>query len=294
MRTILTAALLMATPAFAQTALSPGARQMLEAAAHSGDKVKIDAVVAIAKETNKGAEAEIDRVVADIADAKAAKREDDLRSAGFFEKWEGSGQLGAAVSTGNSKTKSLTAGIALERNGIQWRHRADALVDIVDNDGGTNQERILAGYQLDYKFSRRLYAWGRFEYERNREAGIKRRFAESAGLGWRAVDGTKVKWDLEAGPALRQTRFVAFDESEFAGRGASRFAWALSETTVFTNDTAIFFSGSSSLNNTAALTAKLFGALSARASFNLAWEEEPPLGLESLDTTTRFTLVYDF
>ena len=103
-----------------------------------------------------------------------------------------------------------------------------------------------------------------------------------------------MKWDLEAGPALRQTRYVTFNENEFAGRGASRFAWTLSDTTVFTNDTAIFFAGSSSINNTAALTAKLFGALSARASFNLAWEEAPPAGLENLDTTTRFTLVYDF
>jgi putative salt-induced outer membrane protein len=294
MRYILAAALLVAAPAYAQSDLSPGVRSMVEAAANSGDQAKIDAVVAIAKETNKGADAEIDKIVADISAARAARREEELRSAGFFENWTGSGQLGASVSTGNSEVKSLTVGIGLERNGIRWRHRADALVDIVDNDGGTDQQRILAGYQLDYKFSERLYAWGRFEYERNREAGINRRFAESAGIGWRAVDGARLKWDLEAGPALRQTRFITYNENEFAGRGASRIAWNLSDTTVFTNDTAIFFAGSSSINNTTALTAKLLGALSARASFNLAWEEEPPLGLEKLDTTTRFTLVYDF
>ncbi|WP_199554384.1 DUF481 domain-containing protein [Sandaracinobacteroides hominis] len=294
MRLILAAALLLAMPAAAQSTLSPAVRQMVEAAASSGDKAKIDAVVAVAKETNKGSEAEIDKIVADISAAKAAEREQQLASAGFFDNWSGSGQLGASFSTGNSETKSLTVGLNLERDGLKWRHRADALVDIQDNDGGTDQQRILAGYQIDYKFSERLYAWGRFEYERNREAGIDRRFAESAGLGWRAVDGERVKWDLEAGPALRQTKFVTYDENEFAGRGASRFLWTLSENTVFTNDTAIFFSGSSSINNTAALTAKLLGALSARLSFNVAWEEEPPLGLKSTDTTSRVTLVYDF
>ena len=103
-----------------------------------------------------------------------------------------------------------------------------------------------------------------------------------------------MQWVLKAGQALRQTKFVTYDENEFAGRGASRFLWTLSENTVFTNDTAIFFSGSSSINNTAALTAKLLGALSARLSFNVAWEEEPPLGLKSTDTTSRVTLVYDF
>lgn len=298
MRLILTAALLLAAPAVAQSAepapLTPAVRQMLEAAAKSGDAAKIDAVVAVAKETNKGAEAEIEKIVADITAAKAAEREAQLANAGFFENWSGSGQLGAALSTGNTKTKSLTVGLNLERDGLNWRHRADALVDVQDNDGGTDQQRILAGYQVDYKFSERLYAWGRFEYERNREGGIDRRFAESAGLGWRAVDGGRFKWDLEAGPALRQTKFVDYDENEFAGRGASRILWTLSDTTLFSNDTAVFVSGASSINNTAALTAKLFGALSARLSFNVAWEEEPPLGLKSTDTTSRVTLVYDF
>lgn len=295
MRVLIAATLLAAAgPAVAQTALPDSVRAMVEAAAKTGDKAKIDAVVAIAKETNKGAEGEIDKIVADIAAAQAAEREAKLATAGFFENWKGSGQLGAAVITGNTEQKSFTAGLALSRDGLRWRHRADAIIDIVDNDGGTDQQRILAGYQLDYKFSDRLYAWGRFEYEKNREAGIQRRFAESAGLGWRAVAAERVTWDLEAGPALRQTRFVTGDENSFAVRGASRFLWALSDTTSFTNDTAIFWDDAGSITNTTALTAKLLGSLSARLSVNLAWEEEPPLGLEKLDTTSRITLVYDF
>jgi putative salt-induced outer membrane protein len=293
MRRLLAAtALLAATPAFAQ--LPDSVRQMVEAAAKSGDQAKIDAVVAIAKETNKGAEAEIDKIVADISAAQAAEREAKLATAGFFENWSGSGQLGASVSTGNSETKTLTAGINLERDGLNWRHRADAIIDIVDNDGGTDQQRILAGYQIDYKISKSVYFWGRFEYEKNREAGIERRFAESAGIGWSAVNNDRVRWDLEAGPALRQTRFVTYDENSFAVRGASRFVWTLSPSTAFTNDTAIFWDSAGSINNTTALTSKIFGALSARLSLNLAWEEEPPLGLEKLDTTSRITLVYDF
>ncbi len=282
-----------ASPALAAE-LPPSVRQMVETAANSGDKAKIDAVVAIAKETNPGTEAEIDKIVADISAAKSAQREAELGQAGFFENWKGSGQLGAAISTGNSETKSFTAGLALEREGLRWRHRADALFDIVDSNGGTDQERILAGYQIDYKFSDRTYLWGRFEYERNREAGIKRRFAESAGFGWRAIVPGPVSWDLEMGPALRQTRFAAYNENSFAVRGASRFAWTLSDTTVFTNDTSVFWDSAGSFANTAALTSKMFGALSARLSFNLAWEEEPPVGLEKLDTTSRITLVYDF
>jgi putative salt-induced outer membrane protein len=300
MRLLLAAALLVAAqPALAQSApaqsaLPDSVRAMVEAAAKSGDKAKIDAVVAIAKETNKGAEGEIDRIVADISAAQAAEREAKLATAGFFENWTGSGQLGAAITTGNTEQKSFTAGLELKRDGLQWRHRANALFDIVDNEGGTDQQRILAGYQIDYKFSDRLYAWGRFEYEKNREAGIERRFAESAGLGWRAVSAERVTWDLEAGPALRQTRFVNGSENMVAVRGASRFLWNLSDTSAFTNDTAIFWDSAGSIANTTALTSKLFGSLSARLSVNLAWEQDPPFGLEKLDTTSRVTLVYTF
>jgi len=295
MRTFIATALLAAAvPATARTALPDSVRAMVEAAAKSGDKARIDAVVAVAKETNTGAEAEIDRIVADIAAAQAAAREAKLATAGFFENWTGSGQLGAAIITGNVEQKSFTAGLDLQRDGLRWRHRANALFDIIDNDAGEDQQRILAGYQVDYKFSDRLYALGRLEYEKNREAGIERRFAQSVGLGWRAIATGRVTWDVEAGPALRQTRFVTRDDNSFAVRGASRFLWQISDTSAFTNDTFLFWEDAGTINNTTALTSKLFGALAARLSINLAWEEQPPLGLESLDTTSRVTLVYTF
>jgi len=61
---------------------------------------------------------------------------------------------------------------------------------------------------------------------------------------------------------------------------------------ILSNDTAVFIEGNGSLTNTTALTAKIFGALSARVAFNITCEEEPLVGLEKLDTLTRFTLVY--
>lgn len=289
------AMLLWATPVPAEAPPLPEpVRAMVEAAAQTGDKAKIDVVVAFAKQTNKGAEAEIDRIVADIAASKTAERQAQLASAAYFDNWKGRGQLGASHSSGNSEISSVTFGLNLQREGLDWRHRFDAVVDITDNRNGADQQRILTGYQIDYKFSDRLYSWGRLEYERNREAGIKRRFAESAGFGWRAIDGTPVRWDLEAGPALRQTRFDSYTENSVAGRGASRFAFKLSGTTQFTNDTAVFVDDAATINNTAALTSKMFGAVGTRISYNLGWEEEPPTGLKRLDTTTRVTLVYDF
>ena len=43
-----------------------------------------------------------------------------------------------------------------------------------------------------------------------------------------------------------------------------------------------------------ALNAKLSGALSARVSYSAELDSHPPVGVENLDTLTRFTLVYGF
>ncbi len=309
MRLLFVAALTAAAPATAQTvplepvsAAEPAAkpplpeavRDMLVAVAETGDKGKTDTVVAIAKKTNKGHEAEIDRIVNEIAAAKVAEKQKALREADYFDNWKGRVQVGAALSTGNSDVRSLSLGMNLQRDGLEWRHRADAVMDFTDNRKGSDQEKILAGYQIDYKISEAGYSWARVEYERNREAGIKRRFAESAGLGWRALRGPAVRWELEAGPALRQTLFDTYTENSVAGRGASRFAWNLSRATRFTSDTAVFFDESATINTTAAIASKMFGSVGTRLSYNLAWEEEPPAGRQSLDTTTRVTFIYEF
>jgi putative salt-induced outer membrane protein len=42
------------------------------------------------------------------------------------------------------------------------------------------------------------------------------------------------------------------------------------------------------------LTVNLIGALSARASYHVQYETNPPLGLDQADTLTRLTLVYSF
>ena len=286
----------LALPAAAQTAppLADGVRQMVEAAARSGNQARIDAVVATARETNPQAKAEIDHIVATIAAERSAMEEARLREANLFDNWSGSGRLGGALSTGNSRTKSLSAGLDIERKGLMWRHRLNALLDLVDSDGGTDQERMLAGYQIDYQYSETAYFWARIEYERNQQAGIDRRFAESAGIGWRVIAPSPVTLDLEAGPAVRQTRYPGFSENRVAGRGAVRFRWDLSDRATFTNDSALFWDKAGTFTNRAALTSKLIGSLSAQLSYSIAWEQDPPNNRKNLDTTSRASLVYDF
>lgn len=292
---IVTLAGLLGAAGAAQAQLPAPVRAMVERAAESGDKAKIDAVVAVAKETNPEAAGEIDDIVAEIAARREAERVAALRTAGILANWAGRVEFGGSVQTGNADTRNLALGLNLVRDGLRWRHRLEASADMQRSNGLTDQERILAAWQSDWRLSDPLYVYGRFGYERNFDAGIARRFVESAGLGWRAIRRPAVSWDLEGGPALQQTRYVdGSSDASFAFRGASRFGWEFAPGTRLTNDSFLLVTGASAFTNTIALSTTLWKALSAGLSFTVQWEEEPAPGLQSTSTVTRFTLGYGF
>ena len=71
-----------------------------------------------------GAE-EIELLVADFRQARAKAKEEQaaaaharLASAKIWENWKGEGQIGGSLSTGNTKSAGLSAGLALARKGI--------------------------------------------------------------------------------------------------------------------------------------------------------------------------------
>jgi putative salt-induced outer membrane protein len=292
---LLTPALLAPVSHAQEAMLPPPVRAMVEAAAESGDKAKIDAVVTIAKETHPDAADEIDAIASTIAARKEAERLEAMRTAGPLDNWKGRAELGGSISTGNNDVRNFALGLNLLRDGISWRHRLEAAADFQSSAGTRDQERILAAWQSDWKMTERFYLWGRFGYERNFDAGITRRFIESAGLGWRALARPNLSWDLEGGPALQQTLFAdGSSDNSLAFRGASRFGWDLSERTRLANDTFLLLDGASSLNNTLAVSTMLFASFSAGVSFTVLWEEEPAPGLQSTSTITRFTLGYNF
>lgn len=293
----LTVALILgATPAAAAAApLPPPVRAMIEAAARSGRQDRIDAVVAVARETNPDATPEIDALVAQFESARATAREEELLSAGFFDEWSGSGEFGGSFATGNSDTVTLAVGINLSRDGIAWRHSFQALADLQRSQGVNSQERYALSYQGDWKISDRVYLLGRVGWERNRVAGLKSRFIQAVGAGYHMVLDSPVSWDLEGGPSLRQSDFYDREERAAALRLASNFNWDITTGTHFSqNTTVIFETDNNSLITATALTSRLWGPVSVRLSVSTQYESNPPDLARNFDTVTRGTLVYEF
>lgn len=276
--------------------MPPAVDRMIRAAAASGDPGKLATVADLAKQTNPDSGTEIDALVKSLNDAKEQARIAKLEKQDFFDGWRGQGEAGASVTTGNSKSTGLSLGLGLNKEGLRWRHALTGAVDYLRSQGQTEKQRYFVGYQGDYKFSDRAYALGLLSWERDRFAGFTRRYSEAIGIGYSVVKTPSMTLNLEAGPALRQTRYISgLSDNELAGRAALDYRWAIRSGVSFTENASLYAaSGDSTLTSTTALDFKLGGALSARASLLVEHESDPPPGLDRTNTTSRLTLVYGF
>ncbi len=263
----------------------------------AANPAQIDIVAGVAKTANPNSVAEIDALVASIKAADAEMRRQRLATQGIFAGWAGEGQIGASMTSGNTEDTAINVGIALNRDGLSWNHHFNGIADFQSSDGETTREAYRVSYQLDYKISNLWYAYGLVQWERDRFAQLDRRFTESLGIGYNVLTMAPFSLVVDGGVALRQTQYIVPDEeeSDVAGRVTAKFAWDIREGLRFTEEAGgLFGATTTTLFSRSAVTIALIGALSARASFDVNYESEPPPGAESTDTITRFALVYRF
>ena len=276
---------------------------MLAAAMASAKDADVEAVGKLAKETNPENAAEIEeRLLAYRAERKrlrdeaAAAERARLAAAKFWQNWKGEGQIGASQSSGNTESVGLSAGIALARKGIDWTHKFRAQADYQRTNGKTSVERYLGEVEPQYRINDRTFAFGLGRWEHDRILGYDTRWNLSGGLGYKVVDTKKMTLSLKGGPAFRQTDFVNGEEdTELTALAGLDFGWQISPTLRLTQvASTIIGETNGSTSSQTALSAKLTGALSARIAYSAQIDTSPPPGIESVDTQTRFTLVYGF
>ncbi len=284
---------LLAVPALADP-IPPPVAAMIDAAAANPDQLRV--VAEIARKTNPASVAEIDARLAAINAAAAKAREERLAAQGALDGWTGNGEVGGFISTGNTNNRGLAIGINIAKETRHWKHAFRGQVDYQEDQGVTSRERYFTGYEGNWKFSPRGFAVLALSFEKDRFSGFTSRFTEALGLGYRLIDGKRVTLALDGGPALRQTMLTTgTSQSELAARAALNAKWvitpaiSLTETATYTSD-----QRNSSFLSLSQLTARLNGRLSARMSYQVNNESNPPAGRENTDTVTRATLVYNF
>lgn len=254
-------------------------------------------IVKVAKRAAADSAAEIDALLATIKAEEKANEEQRLAAQGFWDGWTGEGAVGGTFSTGNTDETGLSASIGLTKRGRIWEHDIQLTADYLETNGEARRERFYAGYTGRRDFGGDFFfAFGLLSFERDRFGGLDYRFTESIGLGYRIFETDDLKWTVEGGPAARQTKFtdgVTSNRIDLLGR--TDIDWKITDTLRLTESAGFLASGgNSSLYSKTALTAQVLSNLSARLSYDILHETDPPEGREKTDTITRASLVYGF
>ncbi|WP_271438323.1 DUF481 domain-containing protein [Pontixanthobacter luteolus] len=294
---------LLSTANAAHAELPAPVKAMIDAAIAAGDADKVGTVLELARVTNPQEAEQIDAIAADfrasqaeLAKAEAEREKQEIRNAGLFDNWSGEGQIGAFRSTGNSSNVGLTAGLKLQRKGIDWRHKLTALADYQRTNGVTTREQFLLAYEPNYQLSDGLFAYALGQYERDRFQGFSSRVSASGGLGYRVIETEDMELSVKAGPAYRKTSFVGGGStSSIAALASLDYQWDVTDTVKLTQDASAFIqSGNSTYLSATGIEASLGGGLSARVAYAVEHDTDPPAGAIKTDTLTRFTLIYGF
>lgn len=209
--------------------------------------------------------------------------------------WEGEGSLSAGYTTGNTETTDFGAGLKLKHNGNLWSQSGQFSADYGETDSVETKNRIAAAGQVDRVLSERLSAYGRVTYEKDEFSGFENRYFIGGGLSYDVIVGEPTTWTVQGGPGYRvdEIRTTGETEESVGFAAGSRFGHQFNDNVALTNDTDVIYSETSTqIVNSLALTFDLTGNLSARVSYDVRHDTDPPAGFESTDTATRFSLVY--
>lgn len=300
-------------PQAAHAELPEAVRAMIDAAIATGDETKVRTVAEIARSTYPADGDEITAILTTfeakiaarrLAEAKA--REEAIRTAGLFERWKGKGELGGFRATGNTDNTGITTSLMAESTGIDWRHKVTGRVDYQRSNGVTTREQFLGRYEPNFNVSDRFYVFALAQFERDRFQGFSARYAVSGGVGYQALKKDDIQLSMKIGPAYRVTEFVdGRNESRIAGLVGLDFDWNMTDRLKLTQNTnavaetggsaiAIIDSRNTSIDLITGLNAKINNSLSARFSYAIEYDSNPPPGAVQTDTLSRMTLIYDF
>lgn len=271
-------------------------RAMLDAALEAGNDNDVSIIVRYARAADPISGDAVLAIAQKWRAERAAAREQVIRQASFLNLWKGRAEVGGFVTTGNSQTAGGSAVLDAQREGLQWRHKFQARLDYQESLNITTRERYLIGYQPNYKFGERAYAYGVAQYESDRFLGYYDRVTLSSGFGYSAIKTQRMQLDLEVGPGYRLTAFTNDDtQSSLVGRGSFDFRYQFVPGLSLQQQASAYLEKfNSTVGATTSLNAKLLGPLSAQLSYNVQFESQPPAGRKNTDTVSRASLVYTF
>jgi putative salt-induced outer membrane protein len=211
--------------------------------------------------------------------------------------WSGSGQLGFSMTSGNSDTENLSAGLSLKRETERWV--SDMSLDLLraSNDDIDTAERYTVNTKTGYKFDDNDYGYYGTRYDQDKFSGFDYTMTTTVGWGHKFHDNKESRLITEVGLGYR-TEALDIDRTENNGMvlaGKLDYMRQLTETIKF-EDVLVVEAGddNSFVQNDLGFSFKVSEKFAVKLAHQIRHSTEAPVGKESTDTLVSANLVYDF
>ena len=246
--------------------------------------------------------------------------------------WTGSGELGLAIASGNSKSQNLNAKLDIKFNDDRWKddfyllalrnksNVASTTLDnsttppttIVANNYQTTANRYETGASTGYKLDERSYLVGAVRYEHDQFSSYDYQAIASIGYGYQALKNASDELAFEIGVGYKVTQPTAIyvanttpppdllkleqdSDSSAAARGKIDYKHNFNANTSFVDS----FLVESDHNNTfvqndAGVAVKMTDKLALKLGYQVRYNSEVSLGYKKTDQLITTNLVYGF
>ena len=196
--------------------------------------------------------------------------------------------LGYVKATGNTNVTTLSLGDELSFKVGRWEFKEIGAVVYGRTGDSTTAEQIRVGGRADVQVVSLLHLFVGVTYERNRFAGISRRFEEVAGVGLRLINRPATVWSLEAGSSSNQQRSTAGLSTGFlAVRLATLFRHNFTNTAYFQESADwvpnLETKGDWRANSETAVVAAIAGRVALKVSYSVRVDNQPEPGFQKSD-----------
>lgn len=225
--------------------------------------------------------------------------------------WKVSSEIGVILTSGNTETTTLKAGINAKHKLEKWsnEYKLNAIYkeDEVSQNDGTKEtqrtnEKYSASAQGNYALSTKhshLFVLG--SYVSDYFGAYRNESLISAGYGKRFIDKENMTFDAEIGPGYKSFEYAkgtvigSDTDNEIIGLGKVNFNWNITDYAEF-NQLVQIETGSTNTKTTfeTYLLTKINGSMQMKVGFNVTNNSDVAVGKEKTDQETILTLVYNF
>jgi putative salt-induced outer membrane protein len=188
--------------------------------------------------------------------------------------------LGVVNASGNTRLRSLNAAEQFVFRTAPWTFTQTFNIVNGSTNGVESANSIRAGARADYAVIGHLRAYGIVLYERNRFAGIARRFEESVGATYAALTGPRHVLDLEGGVGNNQQRGTSGPvEAFWLGRVAGRYRFTFRTTSHVEEKLEVLqnleTAADTRINSELTLVAPLTSRIALRFGYTVRFDNQP-------------------